>query len=648
MGRTLTVGQIATQVRLRGEWRSTYITDTELYGYIGDSIAALKDLVTAQHPLHSSLLKRADITVVSGTSRYALPADEHLLFGVAVRDTSQPDGYVVLEQYAFEERYADSYADQSAANTRWRKWDGYLQLQPTPNWSGKLRLEYAATIAITGSSSQSFDFDNSWHEWVVLDVCEKCCAKEETDPSVYMAQKKATFERITVTQNIEDRVADIRRTTSTSSTLAAIRRAIRGRGPWPIEEITDSQLTEMVNSSMCGLEDVVLSTNPMHSDMLRMSDIIVVSGTGMYTLPSDTHTLYGVSVADATKPDGYCVLERFSWDERYADDYNNTPKTACRWDRWGNQLRLQPVPNWSGKVRLEYAKSFTKVYNPTDDLAFESSWHEWIILDCCVKCAAKIKFDPAVYLAQQKAVVERIQGTIRAEEMIAQEPKTTSGSTTLADLRRSVRARGMWLRSDHADSQLTEWINASIVALVDMMVVRDPSFFVARKDISIVSGTRAYALPTNLYRLIGMAVKDPQVIDGYTVLERYNWEERYDASWSSQKLDTRYLIVGNNVEFHPVPSWTDTVRVEYVPYPTALAVPSDTFDFRNGWQEWVILDCSAKAAMAKGGDPRMYMGQRDEVVKRLLTAMPRDIGKPKTVADAHRIARRDWRLWPRR
>jgi hypothetical protein len=637
MGRTLTLQNIMDAVRLRGEWRASWLTDAELLSYVQDSVAALHDMLLAIDPRSSLLLGMGVVPVVAGTALYDLPSDFGIILGVSVKDGTSADGYVALERMEFEQRYADDYDNTAKTSARWDLFGDRLRLQPTPNWTGELRLEYCRTFAPTGLASQAVDFENSWHEWTVLDVCVKCCAKEETDPSVYAAQQKAVQERIGAVMRTADNIdSEARSPSATGLTLADIRRAVRARGGWRLGEVSDAVITGVVNSSVRALEDVVIGINPTHSSMLRRSDITVVAGTGLYSLPSNLHTILGVSVRDGSTADGYAVLERFNWDERLADGYAGAGKANARWARWGSQIMIEPVPDWSGVIRVEYAGRTALTGDPTQSLDIGNGWSEWIIANSCLMLCPRMKMDPAPFAAQVSEIEKRIAASVRAEEMTTQFPRRGSSGTTLADLRRAARGRGAWMRADISDTQLTEWINASIRELVDFMVVRDPSFFVSRTDIDVVVGTRLYNLPSDMWKLLGAAVVDETAVDGYCVLQRHSWDERYDTVWSNDKLDTRYLIVGDQLELHPTPNWSGTIRLEYAPYPTALSEPSDTFDFRNGAQEWVVLDACAKAALATGKDPAPWMAMRDASAARLSSGLPRDAAKPKRVVDTWR------------
>lgn len=420
--------------------------------------------------------------------------------------------------------------------------------------------------------------------------------------------------------------------------ISTIMSSIRTRGEWRSTWLTDAELLGYVNDSLAGLHDFIFAIDPWCYAFLKMKDVSFSSKQAKVALPDDIHRLVGVSIADGTKPDGYQVLEQLRWDERYSDGYANSgSKSALRYKTFGDNILLNPIPNFGGVLRIEYAASFPVYSDSSTLLDLINSWQEWVVLDVAIKCCAKEETDPSVYMAQKKDLEARIVEVTKRENEILDVSKSTSTTNSLIELRRSIRNRGAWKREDVTDAQLTEWINSSIKALVDIQVIIDPLLFNSMKDIHVISGTRSYDLPSDVYRVTGVSVSDSTCQDGYQNLLRYQFEERYDyAILTTQKLDARYIILGSKIEFQPTPQWTDTVRIHYVPKVTDLDAPTDTYDFHDGWQEWVILDVCEKIALLKNQNNQMFNGLKREIQDRLTTAIIRDIAKPRVVVDQNR------------
>ena len=363
-----------------------------------------------------------------------------------------------------------------------------------------------------------------------------------------------------------------------------------------------------------------------------------MSGTREYDVPSDFFKLVGVDAYDSSLADEYQAMNHFNWSERYDSSYIGT-KSNTRHHIRGGKLYLHPTPTWSGTVRLEYIPTYTNMVNPSDTFSLGNNWQEWVILDGVIKCAALLDKDPQIYMAQLQKVEERI---IKSAKQNIAEQTTPTTSETLQNLQLAVRGRGNWSKDDFNDSQLTEWVKSSIAGFYDLAVRNDDSLFISYSDINVVSGTKGYALPSNFYKMRGVAVRDASNPDGYMILDRFDYDERYDYSYATNNYDSKYIIIGQEIQFSPTPTWSDVVRIEYIPLPTAMDDPADTFRFINHWQEHVILSAAIKACALKKEDPSIYIGQLREIEKRIIRSAEQDIGKPKTVVDVYRRSKTPW------
>jgi hypothetical protein len=170
MALTVTLANLRTRIRNRGEWLDTYISDAEILAMVNASIAQLHNIITGLDPDY--FLSSDDSNVVSGTATYALATDCFKPKGV---DLNQ------LQSGAGERLW-----------TRYRIEGSNIRLMPTPGWSetNGLRLWYIPTPTVLSADSDTYDGISGFDEWVVLNCCVMCAAKEGSDTSVFMAQKK--------------------------------------------------------------------------------------------------------------------------------------------------------------------------------------------------------------------------------------------------------------------------------------------------------------------------------------------------------------------------------------------------------------------------------------------------------------------------
>lgn len=418
-------------------------------------------------------------------------------------------------------------------------------------------------------------------------------------------------------------------------TRADLRTAVRDRGEFLLPYFSDSEINGYINQSLAHLYDIIIAGDPTY--YLTQSDINITSGTRSYSLPSDFYKCVGVALYDAAAADGYSALQTFRFEERW-DDVTLVADKDTRYEIRGSNILFHPTPQFTKTAIIEYIPVPTSLDNDVTTWDSINLWTEWVIMDVCIACAGKEESDPTVWVQQREKLEKRIVGS--AQRNLDQD-KTVGTSTNLRDLRYNVRNRGGWAREDVSDNQLTAWINSSIQAFVDLIAMHDPSYYLQRHDITLVASQESYDLPADFYKLHGVAYHDQ---DGYSVMERFNFEERYDyRNGTEVNYLTRYNLMGSRIYFQPTPTSSGTVRLEYIPLPTALSNATDTFDFYNGWQEWVILDVCVKIAALTKSDPQIYMAELQKTEDRIVSYSKRDVGKPKTVTSVYRdYNRRDF------
>lgn len=200
MARTITLSAMRSAIRTEADVRSTRWTDAKLNGMINRSIAELYDLIVTAN--HDHYLSSDTISVVSGTESYTLSteiSDFYKAHGVDVLesggDSTKMSDWVRLEPFIWEDRgYYEDNTDREAA--RYRFMGDKLYLVPCPNWSGTVKVWYVAAPAELSADGDTFDGISGWEQYVIVDVCIKIAAADETDAKIFMAEKQKLIERI--------------------------------------------------------------------------------------------------------------------------------------------------------------------------------------------------------------------------------------------------------------------------------------------------------------------------------------------------------------------------------------------------------------------------------------------------------------------
>ncbi len=160
-------------------------------------------------------------STTQNTQFYALPSDFKALLGVDVAlNTGDPNAWITLRQFEFTQRnlfnYPNIYTFYGVTNLKYRLNGNNLMIIPAPTNGLTIRIWYVPRPNQLIADTDTVDAIAGWEEYLVTDACIKALAKEESDVSVFAAQKMALLKRVeeaAENRNIGEpqRVSDIRR-----------------------------------------------------------------------------------------------------------------------------------------------------------------------------------------------------------------------------------------------------------------------------------------------------------------------------------------------------------------------------------------------------------------------------------------------------
>lgn len=189
---------------------SNFITDSELNSYINSSIAELHDLLVQSYG-EDYYVKDVTFTTTAQQEEYDLSTvvtdnDFYKLRGVDAQLNG--DDYFTLQRFNFNERNRFQnfgvWDYLGITNVRYRLLGNKIRFSPAPDNNITIRLWYIPVAAkLVNDSDELADF-NQYSEYVITDACIKMLAKEESDASVFLAQKAALKRRIEEAANNRD------------------------------------------------------------------------------------------------------------------------------------------------------------------------------------------------------------------------------------------------------------------------------------------------------------------------------------------------------------------------------------------------------------------------------------------------------------
>jgi hypothetical protein len=198
MARTVQLSDLRTAARQRADMEnSQFISDDELNSYINLSAAELYDLIVGSYEEY--YLKSYNVAVSPNTDTYPLPSDFYKLKGVDL--VVDPAGNAVtLKPFIFAERNAYLFTPTwnivGLAYLRYHIQGGNIRFVPVPSSYETIKLWYTPTLKLLVNDTDKFDGIDGWEEYIITDAAIKMLQKEESDPSVLLAQKAALIQRI--------------------------------------------------------------------------------------------------------------------------------------------------------------------------------------------------------------------------------------------------------------------------------------------------------------------------------------------------------------------------------------------------------------------------------------------------------------------
>lgn len=156
--------------------------------------------------------------------------------------------------------------------------------------------------------------------------------------------------------------------------------------------------------------------------------------------------------------------------------------------------------------------------------------------------------------------------------------------------------------ADSATS-LDAFINEGVQRLHEKLVEAYGEEYKSSTSTISADGTSTdYNLPSDFFKLFGV---DMPVGSVTRALRPYMRAERnaYRYHGPTWRTVPKYLVTGSQIRFLPIPP-ACTITLFYAPTATALVNASDTVDFPNGWERYVVLYAAIQALIKEESDVR--------------------------------------------
>ena len=175
-----------------------FVTDAEITTMVNESLSQLDGILIAQYSDYK--LTSTILTASSTDGSITLPSDFLKLRGVDVQyNSSDPDGYIEIHEYSFQHRNRKPYLANAPSgfgpySVSYRLQGMKVMIAPVAlatQWSYRIWYTPKFTSLSSGTDTLGAYMDvQYWHQYAIYDCCVKILAKQDLDPSTFMAQKE--------------------------------------------------------------------------------------------------------------------------------------------------------------------------------------------------------------------------------------------------------------------------------------------------------------------------------------------------------------------------------------------------------------------------------------------------------------------------
>lgn len=136
------------------------------------------------------------IYTVPGVTEYSVGSDFLKLVSVDIEAT---DGnWIQVPRWTWADRhlYLNNNSAWTANRCSYRMVGSRIHLLPTPTDVRQVAIFYVRAPFEAEQTTDTYEYGPGEHEWVALDIAIKMLAKEESDPTVYMAERERLWKEV--------------------------------------------------------------------------------------------------------------------------------------------------------------------------------------------------------------------------------------------------------------------------------------------------------------------------------------------------------------------------------------------------------------------------------------------------------------------
>lgn len=143
------------------------------------------------------------------------------------------------------------------------------------------------------------------------------------------------------------------------------------------------------------------------------------------------------------------------------------------------------------------------------------------------------------------------------------------------------------------------WLNEGVQELHEKLVAAYGSNYVSKSS-AFTTGAGDITLPTDFFALLGVQLTLAGVdvsLDPLPQGERNRYQSNQGPLWGFAAPKPRFQLFGSSLRLRPRPTAGLAGTIEYSPVAPSLVLTTDTVDFPNGWERYVVYYTAIRMKM---------------------------------------------------
>lgn len=211
-------------------------------------------------------------------------------------------------------------------------------------------------------------------------------------------------------------------------------------------------------------------------------------------------------------------------------------------------------------------------------------------------------------------------------------------NATLGTLKTMIREQADMVSSSFiTEAELNRYVNNSCAELYGLLVrAYGEDYYMTETSVVVPANSESVSLPSGFFKLLQVEIRPPS--QRPILLRQYMLRDKHNYVVGSGNYNFRYRIMGSKIYLDQTTKNALTLHMFVVPAFTDMVNDSDSFDFVNGWEDYVIADVCMKVLAKQQDDLSYYIGKKTEQLDRInKEKMARNLSEPQEM-----IGYSDW------